>query len=123
VAHLGSGGETDFILADQSLNQVTIQHGGTAPSVFQDQSNGLLAPSAVQLVPGTGARAPDLVIANSGGNDVLVYQYDAASGQYLLQQTCYVGTDPVGLTVADVNGDGLPDVVVADKGSNDVAIL
>ena len=34
----------------------------------------------------------------------------------------FVGTNPVGITVADLNGDR-PDLVVADKGSNDVSIL
>ena len=33
----------------------------------------------------------------------------------------FTGTDPVGVTVADLNGR--PDLVVADRGSNDVTIL
>ena len=70
-----------------------------------------------------GDGLPDLVVANSGGNDVLVYlgldngQYDQAPKKFP------VGTDPVGITVTDLNGDGLPDLVVANQGSNDVSIL
>ena len=35
----------------------------------------------------------------------------------------FTGTNPVGITVADVNGDGRPDLIIANKGSNDVSIL
>ena len=34
----------------------------------------------------------------------------------------FVGTNPVGITVANLTG-ALPDLVVADKGSNEVSIL
>jgi hypothetical protein len=34
-----------------------------------------------------------------------------------------VDTDPVGITISDLNGDGIPDLVVANEGSNDVSIL
>jgi hypothetical protein len=34
-----------------------------------------------------------------------------------------VGTNPVSVTIADINGDGIPDMLVADQGSNDVSIL
>jgi hypothetical protein len=65
-----------------------------------------------------------LVVANSGANDVLVYrglgngEFDAAG-----VQTYFAGTDPVGITIADVNQDGTPDVVVANEGSNDVSMF
>jgi len=123
VTDLYSNGQSDFITASQDLDQLAIQFGGTAPRVFQSQADGLLAPSAVRLVPGTGTITPDLAVANSGNNDVLLYQFDPTTGQYGLVQTCYVGTDPVGLTVADINGDGIPDLVVANRGSNDLSLL
>src|SRR5262249_3090121 len=34
-----------------------------------------------------------------------------------------VGTDPVAVTIQDINGDGLPDMLVANKGSNDVSVI
>jgi hypothetical protein len=34
-----------------------------------------------------------------------------------------VGTDPVGVTIQDVNNDGIPDMLVVDRGSNDIATL
>src|SRR5262249_22693075 len=35
----------------------------------------------------------------------------------------FTGTNPTGITVADLNGDGRPDLIIANKGSNDVSIL
>src|SRR5208337_733696 len=58
------------------------------------------------------------------GNNVLVYP-GLGNGQFgpALNdgKGYFTGTDPVGVTVADLNGR--PDLVVADRGSNDVTIL
>ena len=35
----------------------------------------------------------------------------------------FTGTNPEGITVADLSGNGRPDLIVANKGSNDVSIL
>ena len=69
---------------------------------------------------------PDLIVVNSGANDVIIEPglpgggYDPVRNDWKVFPT---GTDPVSVTVADVNGDGRPDLIVADRGSNDVTIL
>jgi hypothetical protein len=112
-----------FVLSDHAGDRLAEQADvGAASSVFQDRADGILAPGQVQTVTVGGTEY--LVVANGGANDVLVYrglgngQFDAAS-----VQTFFTGTDPVAVTVADVNGDGVPDVVVANQGSNDVSVL
>ena len=35
----------------------------------------------------------------------------------------FTGTNPTGITVADLTSDGRPDLIIANKGSNDVSIL
>jgi len=123
VADLRGDGQKDVIYADQALDRVTVQYGGSGPpSVLGDRSQGLLAPSAVTLADLTGDGIPDLIVANSGGNDVLVYP-GLGDGQFGLAHAFDVGTNPVGVTVADLTGDGIPDLVVADKGSNAVSVL
>jgi hypothetical protein len=37
--------------------------------------------------------------------------------------TFFTGTDPVGLTIADLTGDGIPDIIVANAGSNDLSVF
>ena len=84
----------------------------------------MLAPGAVLLADLNGDGIPDLIVANSGGNNVLVYP-GLGNGQFGPPvngtQGFPVGTDPTGLTVADLNGQ--PDLLVADTGSNDVSVL
>src|SRR5262245_4835104 len=68
----------------------------------------------------------DLVVANSGSNNILVYS-GLGDGQFGLALNgghgFFTGTNPTGFTVADVNADGRPDLLVANTGSNDISIL
>ena len=124
VADLTGHGTKDLIYANQGLDRVSVQYGGARPTVFQDRTDGLLAPGAVVLDDLNGDGKKDLVVANSGGNNVLVYpglgnrQFGPALNG---GQGFFTGTDPVGVTVANLNGR--PDLVIADRGSNDVTIL
>ncbi len=129
VADLTGNGVLDFVFASQSLNQVTVVYGSTTQAannsqVVGDQATGVLAPGAVLLADLNGDGIPDLIVANSGGNNVLVYP-GLGNGQFgpPVNGTAGfpVGTDPTGLTVADLNGQ--PDLLVADTGSNDVSVL
>jgi hypothetical protein len=120
VADLTGNGKDDLILANQSLDQVTVAYG-TAQQSF-NRSEGLLSPSAVKLADLNGDGIADLIVANGGGNDVLVYP-GLGNGQFGPAQRFFTGTDPVSVTVADLTGSGIPDLVVADQGSNDVTIL
>ena len=61
-----------------------------------------------QLADLNGDGIPDLVVANSGGNDVLVFPglpnghtRPTSAG---MQARLPTGTDPVGITVANLNG-------------------
>jgi hypothetical protein len=126
VADLTGRGTKDVIYADQGLDQVVVDYGGGQKTQVGANS-GLLAPGAVALADLSGDGTPDLIVANSGGNNVLVYP-GLGNGQFgpaLLgsngRRGFSTGTDPVGVTVANLNGR--PDLVVADKGSNDVTIL
>jgi hypothetical protein len=129
VADLTGNGALDFVFADQSLNQVSVVYGTTgqdanSPAVIGNQTTGVLAPGAVLLADLNGDGIPDLIVANSGGNNVLVYP-GLGNGQFgpPVNGTAGfpVGTDPTGLAVADLNGQ--PDLLVADTGSNDVSVL
>jgi hypothetical protein len=67
------------------------------------------------------------VVVASGGNEVLVYRgtgFDAVGNPTFAAPVSYpVGTNPVSVTVQDLNGDDIPDMIVANQGSNDVSIL
>jgi hypothetical protein len=114
----------DFIYADQGLDKVVVDYASGQTNVVANQSSGLLAPGAVALADLNGDGIPDLIVANSGSNNVLVYP-GLGNGQFGPELNggngFFTGTDPVGITVANVNGR--PELVVANEGSNDVSIL
>jgi hypothetical protein len=125
VAYPNGSGTPTFIFADQARDRVIVQTGPLAqPTVLADRTTGLLVPSAPVLADLNGDGIPDLIVANTGGNDVLVYPGlpGGGFGPALNDGNGFpVGTNPVAVIVANLNGH--PDLIVADKGSNDVSIL
>jgi hypothetical protein len=115
-------GQPEFVLADQARDQVTVEYAGPGTGWLQDRQDGILAPNAVRLVDLNGDGIPDLVVANGGGNDVLVY-LGLGDGTFGPARSFFAGTDPAAVAVADLNGDGVADLVVANQGSNDVSVL
>ena len=121
VVDLGNGTK-GFIYADQGLDRVVVVDGGGHEQIL----TGLLSPGAVTVADLNGDGIPDLIVANSGSNNVLICP-GLGNGQFGPAVNgghgFFTGTNPAGITVADVDGDGRPDLVVANKGSNDVSIL
>jgi hypothetical protein len=122
VKDTNHAGQDDVIVADPSLDRVFVANGPAGQAFAQDRADGLLAPSAVRVADLNGDGIPDLVVANSGGNNVLVYLGDG-HGSFGPALSFPVGTNPVAVTISDLTGDGVPDLIVANEGSNDVSIL
>ncbi len=111
MTDLTGNGSKDVIYADQGLDRVVVDYGAGNSTVLADQATGLLEPGAVKLADLNGDGIPDLIVANSGGNDVLIYP-GLGNGQFGPAinggNGYFVGTDPVGITVADLNGAACP---------------
>jgi hypothetical protein len=125
LAVLPNGSPTpDFIFADQGRDRVVVDYSGGTTNVVADRSSGLLAPGAVVLADLNGDGIPDLIVADSGSNNVLVYP-GLNNGQFGPELNgghgFFTGTNPVSITVANLNGR--PDLVITNQGSNDVSIL
>lgn len=118
----------DVILANQSIDQAMsqIRQPGTTnftTGSFDQQGNGLIAPGAVVLADLTRNGLQDLIVANSGSNDILVYMRQPDGSFVDTPQSFFTGDNPVSVTVQDLNDDNIPDVAVANRGSNDVSVL
>jgi hypothetical protein len=78
-------------------------------------------PVAVTVADLNGDGKPDIIVANSAGNNVSVLLNTTPPGAsiptFAHQQTFATGANPVAVTAADLNGDGKLDLVVADDAS------
>ena len=130
AADMDGDGKDDFVYGNKGLDRVTMDTTGTKEAFRADQASGIIGPSAVATVDETvaGRAIRNLVVANGGGNEILLFSRNlaAATGSpdlFLAPQRFFVGSNPSSLAVADVDADGLPDVVVANAGSNDLSVM
>lgn len=124
---LDGDGAQDVILANQSqdlaLAQIRTGDSFTQGEFQQANDDGLISPGDVLEADLDGINGTDLIFANSGSNNVLVYlrQADGTFAEDPL--SFFSGTNPVALHVANLNGDIFLDLVVANQGSNDVNVF
>ncbi|HKD36836.1 MAG TPA: VCBS repeat-containing protein, partial [Pirellulales bacterium] len=122
VGDVTGSGQQSWLVTDQTHDRIQLQVGGTTPGFSQNRSDGVSAPGAAKLADINGDGIADMIVANAGGNNVLVY-LGLGGGQFAAPKSFYAGSGPVDVQVADVNGDGRPDLIVTNEGSNDVSIL
>lgn len=121
-------------------------------TILQNQDNGNFTPLAArpftfgnnetsQVAVGTGvfrndatvfstAQPPDLVVVNSGSNNISVLLGNADNtgkpdGTFTeaTASPLTVGTAPSAVVVADFNGDGFLDIAVANQGDNSISLF
>ncbi len=122
VADLNGDGHDDFVFGNEARDRVTVQFSRPGQTFTQERDDGVLAPGAVTTADLNRDGWADLMVANGGGNNVLVYLGEG-EGQFGPARRFFAGTNPVGVNAHDLNGDGRPDLVVANEGSNDVTVL
>ena len=136
VPNLLGPGEAGVLVGDQQNNRVTVQAPSgngqyTAVSTLAgsgSSSSSQLAPGAVQWAYlDKNAALPDAIVVSTGSNTIEIYRTLAIENGTPAfapsPQVYFVGTAPAGVTVADLNGNGIPDLLVPDEGSNDVSVI
>jgi hypothetical protein len=73
VADLNGDGRDDFIFGNEALDRVSVQYSQPGQAFARGREDGVLAPGQVQTADFNGDRRTDLVVVNSGANNVLVY--------------------------------------------------
>jgi hypothetical protein len=79
-------------------------------------------PLDIALADLKGEGRLDIVVAASGGNDVLVFFHDTVPGTFLSPSSIPVSGDPSSVAVANLTATGNPDIVVA-MANGEVAVL
>ena len=127
VADVNDDGEGDLIVANKGSNNVSVLLG-TGGGSFQSQqtfSTGTgSAPRAVSVMDVNNDGKPDLIVADSAGNNVGLLLGNG-NGAFAPPQTFSTGagSTPVSVAVADVNRDGQLDLIVANKAASSVGVL
>lgn len=117
----------EFALADFNENQVLIRVGLGGTRLELGPSQGINHPESVMLADINNDGIPDLVVANTNGNNILVFP-GLGNDQFGPEENggagFSVGLDPVSVTINYVNGDpALPQLIVANAESDSVTIL
>ncbi|MGE3808832.1 MAG: FG-GAP-like repeat-containing protein, partial [Gemmataceae bacterium] len=126
---INGDGVADVLLANQSVDQVLSQIRNAGTTTFtlgnfsQTSANGIQGPGFVELDDVNNDNIQDLLVANTGSNNIIIY-LGVGPGQFNSNGLTFsTGTAPVSSVVFDSDGDGSADVAVANQGSNDVSIL
>src|SRR5262249_51996319 len=135
---LNGDGALDVVLANQAADVALAQVRAPGTRAFvpgpfqQDGRNGLVGPGDVAEADLDARFGTDLIFANTGSNNVLVYLRRADGSFETTPRSFFAGSNPTDLHVAqlnDDNGDGLVDardsldLAVANSGSSDVSLL
>lgn len=132
MGDMNGDGFQDLITVGQS-NYISVmlnkKDGTFASPKAVYQTNGI--PQAVAVADMNHDGILDIVSVSPSTNDVSVllgignglFHAETASGNGTAAPNYPVGTQPVYLTLADLNGDGFPDVVTADYQGGTVSVL
>ena len=101
-----------MISADSGTNTVSVRYTSSADYPFQSLATLPVGNSPRAVVAADINRDGwlDLITANFADHSIsLLTNNGSRSFGFALANSLYVGTNPVSVTVADVNGDGSPD--------------
>ena len=120
-------GIPDLVVTNSQDNTLTLLLGSaggtfTASTVSSTSANPFLNPSFVAVADFNSDGIPDLAVANTGANQVLLF-LGRSNGTFSAPLAQGVGSVPYALTVADLNHDGIPDLAVANTFANSVTLL
>jgi hypothetical protein len=134
AADVNGDGLLDLLTANFTNNTVgvllgrSVANGGGFAAVQTYPTGFSTNPYAIAVADVNGDGLPDLLTANSGNNStagVLLGRSAANGGGFEAAETYSTGafSNPQGIAVADVNGDGRPDLLTANTSASTAGVL
>jgi hypothetical protein len=102
------------------VHQAAAQNGGFAPAVSFDVGPG---PAYATGVDANGDGKTELLISANTGDSTLTVLTNNGSGGFGSNDTLNVGSSPLCVVVADVNGNGRPALISANFGDGTLTVL
>jgi predicted outer membrane repeat protein len=122
---LNGDGKPDLVVADLAGNRISVWlgdgAGGFSPAPGSPFAAGHI-PQSVAIGDMNGDGVLDLVVADSDGNDLSIFQ-GYGDGSFRPAISVPAGITPFFVVVGDFNGDSIPDLAVANFNGKAVTIL
>jgi hypothetical protein len=129
IADVNADGKPDIVAPNVDSNTVSVLlNAGTGTTLaFATQVTYSVGsvPRVVAIADVNADGKPDIVAANNGATtvSVLLNSGTGTTLAFATQVTYSVGSEPVGVAIADVNADGKPDILAANSLSGTVSVL
>ncbi|WP_165229176.1 FG-GAP repeat domain-containing protein [Aquisphaera insulae] len=122
VGDITGDGRPSFVLTNEARDELVVTSPQAGQTFLQGRGEGLLAPSDVKIADLNGDGISDLLVANSGGNSLLIY-LGVGGGVFASPLRVFTGTNPVEVQVGGVDEYGSRQLFVTNSGSNDVSVF
>ncbi|MBP1683989.1 MAG: alkaline phosphatase [Deltaproteobacteria bacterium] len=120
----GADGSAKFFLATAPTSGGLSYNSGGTLTVTSPAGQSASSPSAMGTGDVNRDGRPDLIVTDQANGTVVIFLANG-NGSFATSLIPFVinGRGPVGIAVADIDGDGVPDVVTANQGDGSVSVL